>query len=74
MEEKSTEALADGTLKPNVLKMSMWKDAGGQVWTLGQQRLGAFRVSGLKRVPIQWVDPIGESGDVNKKWRYVYKT
>jgi len=61
------EALADGTLKPNVLKMSMWKDVGGQVWTLDHRRLGVFKVLGLKRAPIQGVIQVVKCRDVNKK-------
>lgn len=49
---RNAEALANETLKPNVLKISVWKNVGGQVWTLDHRRLGAFRV--------QWVVPNGE--------------
>ncbi len=56
----NAEALANGTLNPNVLRMNVWKDAGGKIWTLNHRRLGAFKLSGLSEAPIQWANPSGQ--------------
>lgn len=56
----NAEALANGSLNPNVLRMNVWKDASGKVWTLDHRRLGAFRLSGLQEAPIQWANPSGQ--------------
>ncbi|WP_192350457.1 DUF6443 domain-containing protein [Algoriphagus sp. Y33] len=53
----NAEALANGSLNPNVLRMNVWKDASGKVWTLDHRRLGAFKLSGLEQAPIQWANP-----------------
>ena len=56
----NAEALKSGALNPEVLKMNVWKDATGKVWTLDHRRLGAFRLSGLQEAPIQWTNPSGQ--------------
>jgi len=56
----NAEALANGSLNPNILRMNVWKDASGKVWTLDHRRLGAFRLSGLQEAPIQWANPTGQ--------------
>ncbi len=56
----NAEALANGSLSPNVLRMDVWKDASGKVWTLDHRRLAAFRLSGLQEAPIQWANPSGQ--------------
>lgn len=53
----NADALKSGLLDPNVLKMNVWKDQSGKVWTLDHRRLAAFRLSGLNSAPIQWADP-----------------
>ena len=53
----NAEALKSGTLNPEVLRMNVWKDANGKIWTLDHRRLAAFRLSGLQEAPIQWADP-----------------
>ena len=50
----NAEALKSGVLNPEVLRINVWKDASGKVWTLDHRRLGAFRLSGLREVPINW--------------------
>ena len=56
----NAESLANGSLNPNVLRMNVWKDASGKVWTLDHRRLGAFKLSGLEQAPIQWANPSGQ--------------
>ncbi|MDR2039443.1 MAG: hypothetical protein LBQ60_16090 [Bacteroidales bacterium] len=56
----NAEALTNGTLNPKILRMNVWKDANGKVWTLDNRRLGAFRLSGLQEAPIQWTNPGGQ--------------
>ncbi|WP_293953333.1 MULTISPECIES: hypothetical protein [unclassified Sphingobacterium] len=56
----NAEALANGSLNPNVLRMNVWKDASGKVWTLDHRRLGVFKLSGLEQAPIQWANPTGQ--------------
>ncbi|GAA4321039.1 hypothetical protein GCM10023184_06540 [Flaviaesturariibacter amylovorans] len=50
----NAEALSAGTLNPNVLRINVWKDATGKIWTLDHRRLAAFRLSGLNKVPVNW--------------------
>ncbi|BFO08054.1 hypothetical protein GGER_05640 [Serratia rubidaea] len=48
-------ALKNGTLKPTDLPaIKIWQDSSGKLWTLDHQRLAAFKLSGLKEVPVQW--------------------
>jgi RHS repeat-associated protein len=56
----NAEALKSGALNPSVLKMNVWKDANGKIWTLDHRRLAAFRLSGLQEAPIQWANPSGQ--------------
>jgi hypothetical protein len=53
----NAEALRAGVLNPEVLRINVWKDASGKIWTLDHRRLAAFRLSGLNEVPINWVSP-----------------
>ena len=57
---ENAEALKTGTLDPQVLKMNVWEDASGKIWTLDHRRLAAFRLSGLEEAPIQWADPASQ--------------
>lgn len=34
--------------------IKIWQDAEGQLWTLDQRRLAAFRLAGLEELPFQW--------------------
>ncbi|WP_090391208.1 hypothetical protein [Niabella drilacis] len=56
----NAQALKSGALNPEVLRMNVWKDAAGKVWTLDHRRLAAFRLSGLQEAPIQWANPSGQ--------------
>lgn len=56
----NAEALKAGTLDPNLLRMNVWKDASGKIWTLDHRRLAAFRLSGLQEAPVQWATPNGQ--------------
>ncbi len=57
---ENAQALKSGTLNPEILRMNVWKDANGKIWTLDNRRLGAFRLSGLDEAPIQWANPSGQ--------------
>ncbi|MPS66738.1 MAG: hypothetical protein DI622_09560 [Chryseobacterium sp.] len=50
----NAEALKSGALDPEVLRMNVWKDEAGKIWTLDHRRLGAFKLSGLNEAPINW--------------------
>jgi RHS repeat-associated protein len=50
----NAESLKAGTLSPEVLRMNVWKDAGGKIWTLDHRRLAAFKLSGLSEAPVNW--------------------
>ncbi|WP_336704348.1 DUF6443 domain-containing protein [Chryseobacterium indologenes] len=50
----NAESLKAGTLNPEILRMNVWKDQAGKVWTLDHRRLGAFKLSGLNEAPINW--------------------
>ncbi|MRX78932.1 hypothetical protein GJU39_22975 [Pedobacter petrophilus] len=56
----NAESLANGSLNPNILRINVWKDASGKVWTLDHRRLAAFKLAGLKEAPIQWGNPSGQ--------------
>ncbi|MHA4812517.1 hypothetical protein ACX0G9_30775 [Flavitalea flava] len=56
----NAEALKAGTLNPGVLRMNVWKDANGKIWTLDHRRLAAFKLSGIPEAPIQWANPSGQ--------------
>lgn len=56
----NAEALRAGTLDPGILKINIWKDASGKIWTLDHRRLAAFRLSELQDVPVQWASPEGQ--------------
>jgi RHS repeat-associated protein len=47
-------ALKAGTLDPKVLTITVWKDVNGKIWTLDHRRLAAFKLAGMKEVPVQW--------------------
>lgn len=64
----NAEALKNGTLNPEVLKMNVWKDTNGKIWTLDHRRLASFRLSGLKEAPVQWTNPNGQM------WKMTTKT
>jgi len=53
----NAEALANGSLSPEVLRINVWKDANGKIWTLDHRRLGAFKLSGLQEAPVNWATP-----------------
>ena len=53
----NAQALKAGTLDPEILRISVWKDEAGKIWTLDHRRLAAFKLSGLQQVPVQWADP-----------------
>lgn len=50
-------ALKAGTLDPNILTIKVWRDVNGKTWTLDHRRLAAFRIAGLKEIPVQWATP-----------------
>jgi len=50
----NAEALKSGVLDPEILRMNIWKDANGKIWTLDHRRLGAFKLSGLNETPVNW--------------------
>jgi hypothetical protein len=48
-------ALKNGALKPTDLPaIKIWQDSSGKLWTLDHRRLAAFKLSGLKEIPVQW--------------------
>jgi hypothetical protein len=53
----NAEGLKTGTLSPTVLRITVWQDASGKIWTLDHRRLAAFRLAGLTEVPVQWATP-----------------
>ncbi len=53
----NAEALSNGSLNPNVLRMNVWKDTNGKIWSLDNRRLGAFRLSTLDEAPVNWATP-----------------
>jgi hypothetical protein len=57
MQSSIKNTTKSGALKPEILRMNVWEDANGKVWTLDHRRLTAFRLSGLDRAPIQWTNP-----------------
>lgn len=45
---KNAEDLKSGILDPEVLKINIWEDEAGKLWTLDHRRLAAFRLAGTK--------------------------
>ncbi|MEQ9405823.1 MAG: hypothetical protein RIM99_19685 [Cyclobacteriaceae bacterium] len=62
----NAKSLSNGSLNPNVLRMNVWKDASGKIWTLDHRRLGAFRLSGLNKAPVNWATPSQVQGQMWK--------
>ena len=62
----NAEALKAGTLKPEVLRINVWKDATGKIWTLDHRRLAAFKISGLSEVPVTWAPTAQVEGQMWK--------
>ncbi len=56
----NAQSLKSGGLNPNVLRMNVWKDANGKIWSLDNRRLAAFKLSGLQEAPIRWTNPNGQ--------------
>ncbi len=68
----NVDALKASTLKPTDLPaIRVWKDAQGKVWTLDHRRLIAFKMAGVKEIPVKWV-----SKDVVSKemWKMTTQT
>jgi hypothetical protein len=53
----NAKALRAGKLDPDILRINVWKDATGKIWTLDHRRLAAFRLSNLQEVTVNWVTP-----------------
>ena len=45
--------LSAGTLDPNILKIKVWNDSTGKIWTLDHRRLAAFKIA-KKCVPFEY--------------------
>ena len=56
----NANALKNGSLDPTILRMNVWRDKSGKIWTLDHRRLGAFRLSGLNEAPVKWSDPTSD--------------
>ncbi|MCC5945594.1 MAG: hypothetical protein JJT94_11720 [Bernardetiaceae bacterium] len=54
---QNAKDLVDGTLKPELLRVRVWQDMSGKVWTLDHRRLASFRLAGLNKIPITWAKP-----------------
>ncbi|PKV50693.1 RHS repeat-associated protein [Aquimarina sp. MAR_2010_214] len=67
----NAKSLTNGMLNPEILRISIWKDANGKIWTLDHRRLAAFKLSGLDEVPVRWAT----SSEVQKQmWKMSTKT
>lgn len=44
------------SLDANVLRVKIWKDTSGKIWSLDHRRLAAFKIS-KKCVPYTWATP-----------------
>ncbi|WP_210501247.1 RHS repeat-associated core domain-containing protein, partial [Pantoea ananatis] len=65
-------ALKNGTLKPTDLPaIKIWQDSSGKLWTLDHRRLAAFKLSGLKEIPVQWAT---EKEIAGQMWKMTTKT
>ncbi|MFP1734159.1 RHS repeat-associated core domain-containing protein, partial [Lonsdalea quercina] len=65
-------ALRNGTLKPTDLSaIKIWQDLNGKLWTLDHRRLAAFKLSGLKEIPVQWATQKEIAGQM---WKMTTKT
>ncbi|ORM73410.1 hypothetical protein HA48_09855 [Pantoea wallisii] len=68
----NTAALKNGTLKPTDLSaIKIWQDSSGKLWTLDHRRRAAFKLSGLKEIPVQCAS---EKEVAGKMWKMTTKT
>jgi len=52
----NAQGLQDGSLRPDVLKVRVWKDEAGKVWTLDHRRLAAFKLAKQRCIPADMLD------------------
>lgn len=52
----NTKSLSTNSLDANVLRVKIWKDTSGKIWSLDHRRLAAFKIS-KKCVPYTWATP-----------------
>ncbi|MDM0110637.1 RHS repeat-associated core domain-containing protein [Variovorax sp. J22R133] len=52
----NAENLSSGVLEADVLKIRVWKDLTGKIWTLDHRRLAAFKLANQKCVPVNEID------------------
>jgi hypothetical protein len=57
---ENAQALSLGKIDPSILRINVWMDEYGKIWTLDHRRLAAFELSGLKNVPVTWANPSGQ--------------
>ncbi len=61
-----------GRLSPEDLPtIRVWRDSAGKIWTLDHRRLAAFRMAGVKNVPVQWATTKEVAGEM---WKMSTKT
>jgi uncharacterized protein RhaS with RHS repeats len=66
----NANALSNGTLQPEILKIKIWKDSNDKIWTLDHRRLAAFKIA-KKCVPYEWAS---QKEIDSQMWKMTTKT
>ena len=66
----NANALSNGTLQPEILKIKIWKDSNDKIWTLDHRRLAAFKIA-KKCVPYEWTS---QKEIDSQMWKMTTKT
>jgi RHS repeat-associated protein len=67
---ENANALSNGTLQPEILKIKIWKDNNDKIWTLDHRRLAAFKIA-KKCVPYEWAS---QKEIDSQMWKMTTKT
>lgn len=59
--------LKSGEISPGTLRINVWQNADGSIWTLDHRRLAAFELSGLTNAEVTWVSP---NTVMQQKWKF----
>ena len=66
----NANALSNGTLQPEILKIKIWKDNNDKIWTLDHRRLAAFKIA-KKCAPYEWAS---QKEIDSQMWKMTTKT
>jgi RHS repeat-associated protein len=50
----NAKKLEEGVINTSLLRINVWKDANGKIWTLDHRRLAAFDLAKKDAIPVRW--------------------